>query len=63
MGQWLGVYAFTAGARVGFLVRELKSCMVHSETKIIIIIIIMWIKINQGLDMYTYYEIDKLCYA
>jgi len=61
MGQWLGVYAFTAGARVGVLVRELKSCIVHSETKIIIIII--WIKINQGLDMYTYYEIDNLCYA
>jgi len=61
MGQWLGVCAFTARARVGVLVRELKSCIVHSETKIIIIII--WIKINQGLDMYTYYEIDNLCYA
>ena len=33
MGQWLEVYAFTAGATVGFLVRELKSCMVHSEIK------------------------------
>ena len=39
MVQWLGRYAFTAGAPVQSLVGKLRSCKPHGAAKIIIIII------------------------